>query len=103
MEIAFKDAKLRNCCQSSKLLTKQYGTDGAVEIKTFLSELRAAELFCDLHDYDYQLKSPQSIDLNVSETICITLDTNHINPPVGGNGNVSWDQVYRVKIMEIRQ
>lgn len=103
MEIAFNDVNLRNCCQSSKLLTKKYGNDDAVKIKTFLSDLRAAVSINDLQDYEHQIKGAQSLQISISETISTTINVNHMHPPTGENGRLLWDQVYRVKIMDIRQ
>ena len=69
MKIHFKNTKLQELCQTTKLMKKKFGAERAQKLMTRLADLDAASNVTELtagrpHPLDYDRKGQFAIDLN---------------------------------------
>jgi hypothetical protein len=102
MEIAFRSQTLRSLCESATLIKKKFGPEAGDVLMTLLSEIRAAECVNDLKDIVKIIDDENySIRISVTEEMAVLAECNHNTPPLNNAGNMDWNKVYRLKIMEI--
>ena len=103
MEISFKDRKLQEICQSSKLMKKKYG-DLSRKLQARLADLSAADNVLEIpvgrpHPLMYGRREQYAVDL----TNMIRLIFEAANEPIPRNsdGTVDWKRVTMIRIVEI--
>ena len=103
MEISFKDKKLQDLCESSRLMQKKYG-QVANKLRTRLADLQAASNVSELiagrpHPLFQNRQGQFAVDL----TNMIRLIFEPANEPIPKNseGLVDWKKVTMVRIVEI--
>lgn len=103
MEIAFNTRELRNLAESVKGLSARFGSNAANNIMTLLSELRAAESIDDLVAVESSFaRSPSAVlTISTEDGFRIVIEPNHTLVPLADDGNVLWEQVYRIRITDI--
>lgn len=103
MEIAFSSRALRSMCVSSTALKKTFGDDAGGAIRTFLSDIRAANNVEDIVNLGITtiLTDDKSIKFDVGSGIVVKAEINHAKPPLGPSGRVVWVKVYRLKLVGV--
>lgn len=107
MEISFATPKLQKLCNNASKLRGEFGPKCAVKIQRRLDELKAAECLEDLQNLPgprcHELKADRdgqfAVDLEHPKRLIFVPDQEPV--PVGLNGGIDWQQVTRVRVIEI--
>lgn len=101
MIISFENKELRSICENESQAQTKLGLNVAMKLKNRLSDLSAANSVKDLI-----AGSPSKIDdnlyrINLIENHFILFSSNHPNPPLTDTGEINWNEVSRIKILNI--
>ncbi len=104
MELAFTTKQLRQLCESSAKAKKELGDEMAEKLKHRISDLRAAVCTNDLlvgdpRELNYSGEKAFTIDLG--DDLSIFFCANHNKNPTFENGKIDWDNVSRIRILNI--
>lgn len=104
MEISFKDKKLRDICESDKKAQKVLGKEITRLFQARISDIRAADNMMDL-----LAGSPRYVGEGLDEQLIVNLEQgwylrmapNHPVLPLVSELKIDWNNVKRVKILEV--
>ncbi|WP_415764652.1 type II toxin-antitoxin system RelE/ParE family toxin [Pseudomonas sp. ZB1P45] len=104
MELNFKDKRLRELCEQSRIAEKRLGADSARKLKSRLSDIQAAASVSDLaagnpHPLKGDRKNQYSVSL--AGGCRITFEPDHDPFPLREDQSIDWSQVRSVKIVFI--
>lgn len=103
IQLAFKNEKLRQTCESPVSAKRKLGPDAGRSLHARLADLRAADSPVELIDLgfaNYDAKSETRIIIHLDGGYVVIAEANHREAP-GGVGALDWTQVTRMKIINI--
>jgi hypothetical protein len=103
LELAFATKALRTLCENEAAATHELGTERANGLKRRLADLRAAENAGELVAGRPRQASDSNnrLKIDISDTSCLVLSSNHATIPRLDSGGVDWPNVTRVKVLRI--
>lgn len=101
MIISFENKQLRSICENEFEAKTKLGLNVAMKLKNRLSDILAANSVNEL-----LIGSPTKIEddlykVNLAENYFILFSSNHTKTPLLKTGKVNWDEVSRIKILDI--
>ncbi|MET3025334.1 hypothetical protein ABXT06_01530 [Flavobacterium sp. UW10123] len=101
MIISFENKELRSICENEFEAQTKLGLNVSMKLKNRLSDLLAANSVNDL-----VAGSPSKINenlyrINLVENHFILFSSNHPSPPLTELGEINWNEVSRIKILNI--
>lgn len=107
MILTFKNSRLRDLCNSEKLLRKQFGAEGKEKIRRRLDELAAAENLATIRRLPAprceELKGNRAGELSVRahDGMRIIFRPAHDPVPTKPDGGLDWEAVTALHILSI--
>lgn len=104
MELSFQTRALRDTCESTDKLRRQYGDRAGESVKARLADLRAASTINDVvigtpREVSHDGRPAMTLDLEDGYTMVFC--PNHLKTPVSADASVDWSSVSRIKILAI--
>ena len=103
VEVAFHSKALRSLCESETQAVDAFGAAVASVLRHRLADLSAAK-----SPYDIPIGNPRIIESNPLTMVIdlcdgydISFCANHPKNPMTENGNVDWQKVRRIKILDV--
>ena len=105
MELSFETRDLRRTCESEVKANQRYGDEVAGALRRRLADLRAAATVHDLVAgvSDAVTDEPGIRFVELGSGYRMIVAANHPKNPETSTGEVDWERVRRVKIIEIEQ
>ena len=102
MEIHFRNKKLQELCQTSKLMKKKLGDELAKKLKARLSDLESASTVSELvagrpHPLEYDRKGQFAVDLN--NMIRLVFEPANEPIPRCSDETVDWKRITVIRIV----
>lgn len=102
MEISFETRQLRAICRDAAEAEASIGPLAAARLRQVLADLRAADALFDLADFiDLPAEGQNELVLTVEPTHRLVLRCGNRTPPRSPSGEIDWNAVDRLKVMEI--
>lgn len=104
LQLAFGTKCLRELCRSEVRARRKFGALVADELKQVIADLRAAKSINDLVA-NPPVHSGQLDELVIKflHGVKLVFRQNHNNPPLLDSGELDWNSVNRIKIMEVEK
>ncbi len=101
MIISFENKELRSICENESKAQTKLGLNVAMKLKNRLSDLLAASSVNDLLT-GYPTKIDDDLyKVNLAENYFLLFSSNHTKNPLLESGEINWDEVSRIKILDI--
>jgi len=103
LELAFANKALRHICESQLTAERELGIEIAKKLRARLSDLRAASSIADLVASTTEKldQASERMAFALSSTVRIIFCANHVKIPRTRSGEVNWQKVSRIKLLEI--
>jgi hypothetical protein len=102
MEIAFESLALRKLCEDALHADAILGPKAADSLRRRVADLKASTSILDLLTGRPRQRD-ENMEIELSDGYVIVLVPNHPKKPTSQNGQVHWNKVSRVKVVEIAQ
>lgn len=104
LEISFQSRELRDICQTQAIAEDALGSKVAGVLRGRIFDLLAVDSYLDL-----PLGNPKLIYIDGQQYLILELCSGYFfqfipgyrNAPIGTNGEIDWNRVFRVKLMKI--
>jgi hypothetical protein len=92
---------IRSLCENSSKAAEMYGESASAFLRDRLADLRAATTIDDLVAGSIAFHDSQALSLELYDGYKLILEANHSSNPKTGDGKTDWQNVRRLKVMEI--
>jgi proteic killer suppression protein len=94
---------LRSICEDEERACATYGSDTARRLTSRLADLRAVKTVLELVAGQPKFDGDDCSELRVGlgNGYSIRCKPNHRPPPMDGDGQVDWERVHRIQIIDI--
>ncbi len=106
MELAFENKELREICEDSKKATNKLGEELSISLRRRLSDIRAAKNIQELpigNPMPFENENGSFCKISLQKGHELVFCCNHIYTPKGGDDNIDWSLVRRIKLLEIKK
>lgn len=103
MEIAYASDNLRTICQGEFRASTYFNGADVNVLRSIVADLYAADFFSDIFPSLYDLIEIEENQFSINEVpnAPVLFKVAHSNVPLKRDGKISWDRVYRIKILKI--
>lgn len=102
MEISFESKYLRKLCEDNEFASSQMRKDSASALKVRLADLRAANSMNDIISIWPDVKiNASNCKISIGENYVMMITANHNTNPLTDEGDIQWENVSRVRVLEI--
>lgn len=100
MEIAFESLALRKLCEDALHADATLGSKAAESLRRRVADLKASTSVSDLL-IGRPRQRDENLEIELSDGYVMVLVPNHPKKPTSQNGQLLWDKISRIKVVEI--
>jgi proteic killer suppression protein len=104
LQLAFRTKKLRSVCEDAAYAEEVYGREIAAALVLRLADLRAAGSPLEVPFAEVRPPAgdiPAHIAVRLAGGLNLILAANHRTPPVSSVGEIAWEHVSRLLILQV--